>query len=225
MGSLLLGVGDEVEVFGRPRRISGLTEGLTSIACTSVFLPAADFTSAAGAGLNYLLVGTAVGTDPDDVAVALQQALPGVTVQTRDGFRAGEAALVRDMYGDVFATMQLIGFLIALVLVSLTLSQITSAKAREYGVTAALGATRRHLALVVATQAVWAVVAAMVVATGLALVTGRVLDTAVPNLEVVIDARDVARTLAGALIVGAPAALAPLRRVLAVDPASAFRGG
>ena len=46
---------------------------------------------------------------------------------------------------------------------------------------------------------------------------------ATANLEIVITAGSVARTGIGALVVGAAAALLPLRRVLGVDPATAFR--
>ena len=44
-----------------------------------------------------------------------------------------------------------------------------------------------------------------------------------PTVEVVLLPADIARTAAAALAVGAVGALVPLRRVLALDPASAFR--
>jgi putative ABC transport system permease protein len=119
--------------------------------------------------------------------------------------------------------MTAIGFVIALALVALTLSAVTSSNIRAYGVVKALGATRGRLTGVVATQAIWAVLSATVIATALAYLLSLLIDATVPNIEMVIEPGTVLLTLIGALVVGAPAALLPLRRVLRVDPASAFR--
>ena len=218
-----VGVGDEVEVFGVERRVAGLSEGLTSVACTSVFLSAEDFAAGAGPGLNYVLVGSDGSSSPEALAAAVAAAVPGATVQTAEAFSAEEAALVRDMYAELFTTMRVLGFVIALALVSLTLSSITTAKRREYGIVAALGATPGRLAAVVASQAAWAVLAATAVAVLAALGLGAVIDRSLPNIELVLGPRDVLVTLLGAVLVGIPAALVPLRSVLAVDPATAFR--
>ncbi len=218
-----IGVGDQVEVFGVERRVAGLSEGLTSVACTSVFLPAEDFAAGAGPGLNYVLVGSDGSRSPDALAADVAAAVPDATVQTAETFSAEEAALVRDMYAELFSTMRVLGFVIALALVSLTLSSITTAKRREYGIVAALGATPGRLAAVVASQAAWAVLAATVVAVVAALGLGAAIDRALPNIELVLGPRDVLVTLLGAVLVGIPAALVPLRSVLAVDPATAFR--
>lgn len=52
---------------------------------------------------------------------------------------------------------------------------------------------------------------------------GIAIGALTPNVKVAIEARSVVRTGAGALLVGALASLLPLRRVLRVDPATAFR--
>ncbi|MEZ5134544.1 MAG: FtsX-like permease family protein [Acidimicrobiales bacterium] len=181
-----VGVGDEVEVFGVERRVAGLSEGLTSVACTSVFLSAEDFAAGAGPGLNYVLVGSDGSSSPEALAAAVAAAVPGATVQTGEAFSAEEAALVRDMYAELFTTMRVLGFVIALALVSLTLSSITTAKRREYGIVAALGATPGRLAAVVASQAAWAVLAATAVAVLAALGLGAAIDRALPNIELVL---------------------------------------
>jgi putative ABC transport system permease protein len=216
-------MGDQVEVFGRSLTISGLTRGLTSVANTTAFITAAQYAQIAGPGVNYLLVGAAPGTTPAELAERLSNAVPNVTVQTRTEFSGQEARLVEDMYTDVIRTMTGIGFVIALALVALTLSAVTSSNIRAYGVVKALGATRGRLTSVVATQAVWAVLSATAIATALAYVLSLIIGATVPNIEMVIEPSAVVFTLAGALVVGAPASLLPLRRVLRVDPASAFR--
>jgi len=224
-GASQLGVeiGDEVEVFGQTLVVSGLTTGLTSVANTTAFMTAAQYARATGPGVNYLLVGAEPGTSPEDLAERIAGAVANVTVQTRGQFSIQEARLVEDMYTDVIKTMTTIGFVIALALVALTLSAVTSSNIRAYGVVKALGATPARLTGVVATQAVWAVLGATAVATLVTYALSFLVDATVPNIEMVVEPRAVLSTLIGALVVGAPAALLPLRRVLRVDPASAFR--
>ncbi len=220
---LHVGIGDTVSVFGVPLHVSGLTEGLTSVANTTVFITAEQYAQAAGPGPNYVIVGAAPGVDDTTLSARIAAAVPEVTVQTRAGFAEQETQLVQDMYADVIKTMNGIGFVIALALVALTLSTITAANLREYGIVKALGGTRRELTRIVATQAVWAVLAAMVVATALAVALAALIDAVVPNIELIIEPRSVLMTGLGALVIGAPAALLPLRRVVSVDPATAFR--
>lgn len=216
-------IGDTVEYFGKPMRVSGLTEGLTSVGNTASFVLADDFARLAGPGANYLLVGAAPGVNPEQLRTQLAARLADVTIQTREGFTAEEVAFVQDLYTDVVRTMIAIGFVIALALVALSLSAVTSSKLRDYGVVKALGATRRQLVTAVATQALWSVVLATAMATVGAFVLAWVIGWAVPNIALVIEWRAIALTLAGAIAVGAPGALLPLRRVLQVDPATAFR--
>jgi ABC-type antimicrobial peptide transport system permease subunit len=70
---------------------------------------------------------------------------------------------------------------------------------------------------------VWSVALATVVAVAVALAVGAAIGALTPNVLVVVEPGAVARTAIGALVVGGLAALVPLRRVLRVDPASAFR--
>jgi ABC-type antimicrobial peptide transport system permease subunit len=57
----------------------------------------------------------------------------------------------------------------------------------------------------------------------LASAIGAGINATTPNVRVAIEAGSVLRTGAGAFAIGALAALAPLRRVQRVDPATAFR--
>ncbi len=216
-------VGDSVLVFGTPLTISGLTHGLTSVSNTAVFLTSAEFARLAGPGTNYVLAGLAPGTERDEVAALVAARTDGVTVQTRDQFASEQRRFVRDLYAEVVYTMILLGFAVALALVALTLSSITSSKARDFAVMKALGATRTSLVGAVATQALWSVGVAFALATIAAWLLASLFAVAVPNVMLVLEPGAVLWTLVGATAVGAPGALLPLRRVLRVDPATAFR--
>lgn len=216
-------LGDTVGVLGTPFRVSGLSTDGTNIVNTTVYVRAEDFARLRGDSVAYILVGAETGVDPGDLAERLDAALPGTTAQTRAAFARQESNVVRDMAADVMKIMTVIGFLIALAVIGLTLFTTTLARLREYGVVKALGAGSGRLAATVAAQAAWSVALGLVVAIGVAVTLGAAIGALTPNVRVVVQPASVARTATGALLVGAIAALLPLRRVLRVDPATAFR--
>jgi putative ABC transport system permease protein len=222
---LHLGVGDTIAVFGTPLRVSGLVSGLTGLGNTTMFITSEQFAQMAGPGTNFVLVGADPSVTTDVVRERIATAVPEATVQTRQQFSSEQARTIEDLYTDVVRTMIAAGFLIALALVGLTLSTVTSSKLREYGVVKSLGATTGKLTSVVVSQAVWAIVAAMALATVLAVGMAFGISKVMPGMLLVIEPGSVLFTTLGAVIVGVPAAMIPLRRVLRVDPASAFRGG
>ncbi len=220
---LHVGLGGRVQALGAAFTVSGLFRGGTSIVNTTTFVTADDFARLRGPAVSYVLVGARAGTKPDELARTLAATLPATTVQSRAEFARQEARIVSDMSADIMRIMAAIGFAIALAVVGLTLFTVTLAKLREYGVLKALGARPRRLAAVVAGQAVWSVALSLVVAVALALLVGAVVGRLTPTVQLVVEPADVLRVGLGGLVVGALGAILPLRRVLRVDPASAFR--
>jgi putative ABC transport system permease protein len=218
-------VGDTVSILGSPvpLRVSGLSTDGTNIVNTSVYVRTQDFAALRGDTVAYVLAGAEPGVDPDTLAQRIAAALPDTTVQTRAEFARQEANVVRDMAADVMKIVTVIGFVIALAVTGLTLFTATLAKLREYGILKALGAGTPRLAFTVAAQAAWSVALALIAAVGMSMLLGAAIGAATPNVTVAIEPASVLRTGTTALIVGALASLIPLRRVLSVDPATAFR--
>jgi len=216
-------VGDTVEILGAPLVISGLSTNGTNLVNTTVFVSLEQFVELRGPGANYVLVGAVPGVDAGQLAERISAEVPDVTVQTRAQFSQQESRIVRDMATDIMSIMTAVGFLIALAVVALTLFTVTLAKLREYGIVKAMGGTPVRLGGTVAAQALWTVALATAVAVAAAYVVGAAIGALTPNVRVLIEPASVVRTAAGAAIVGLVAATAPLRRVVAVDPASAFR--
>jgi putative ABC transport system permease protein len=216
-------VGDEIDVAGTALRISGLSEGGTSITNTTLFVRLDDMAAIQPNAVSYVLAGAGPGVSPAALRDQLADALPDVTVQTRDQFSRAEARIVSDMSADVMRIMNLVGLAIALAVIGLALFTLTLAKLREYGVVKAIGARPRRLLAIIATQAVWTVAASLTLAVALTALAGAVVTRVQPSVEIVLVPGQVARTGLAALVVAAIGAVVPLRRVLAVDPASAFR--
>ena len=218
-----VGIGDTVQVFGDQFRITGLFRGGTTIANSIVFITTDDFARRRGDAVAYVLIAAADGVDADELATRLQTALPGETVQTRAQFTREEASLVKDMSADVMRIMSVVGFLIALAVIGLSLFSLTLAKLREHAVVKALGAPGRRLAQVVVTQALWSVALAATLAAVAAYALAALIGRVDPAITIAITAASLIRVGLAAVLVGAFGALIPLRRVAAVDPASAFR--
>lgn len=218
-----VGLGGTLSVFGMPFRVSGLFRGGTTITNSIAFIRTEDFAARHGTPFAYVLVGAAPGVGDAELADRIARALPGQTVQTREAFVREEASLVTDMSGDILQIMSVVGFLIALAVIGLTLFALTLAKLREHAVVKALGGRTRRLAGVVLGQAAWSVLLALALATGAAVLLGAVIGRVNPAVAITIEPGRVVRVGLAALLIGALGAVAPLRRVATVDPASAFR--
>lgn len=216
-------VGDRIEVGGTPLMISGLSEGGTSITNTALFIRLDDMAAVQPDAVSYVLAGAEPGINARVLRDQLDGALAPLTVQTRDQFSRAEARIVADMSADVMRIMNLVGLGIALVVIGLALFTLTLAKLREYGVVKAIGARPRRLFAIIASQAVWTIAASLTLAVALTALAGAVVTRVQPTVEIVLVPGQVARTGLAALVVAAIGALIPLRRVLSVDPASAFR--
>lgn len=216
-------LGQRVTVLGVPLRLVGLSSGGTSITNTTVFVTTTQFARLRESRVSYVLVGTTPGVAPRTVADRIAATVPGVTAQTRDQFASSESRVVTDMSADLLRLMSTIGLLIALAVIALGLMTATLNRIRDFAVLKALGATTRRLVGAVATQVAWTVA----LATLLAAITGKALSWLLPMLapavQISITAQAVAQTAAGAVIVGLVAALWPLRRIAALDAATAFR--
>ena len=218
-----LPVGGTATVLGVPLRVSGLSTGGTSITNTTVFITRQQFATMRGRAASYLLVRAAPGASPDALAHRLADILPGTTAQTRTQFAASEARIVTDMSADLLRLMSLIGLLIALAVIALGLLTSTLARLRDYAVLKALGAGTGRLTGTVASQVLWIVALALLVATGLALLLASALPAIAPTLQLSVTAGSVARLGAAALLIGTVAALLPLRRLATIDAATAFQ--
>ena len=216
-------LGDTVQVFGVPLTISAIFTGGTTIVNSTAFIRAADFARIRGDSYAYILAGAEPGISHRQLADRVAGALPEDTVQTKEQFIDQESALIRDMGADILQIMSIVGLAIALAVIGLTLFTLTLAKLREYAVVKALGGTNTRVARIVVAQAVWSVLVALALATVVAMLLGAVIGRVNPAVTIVIEPTSVLRLGVGALVIGALGAVAPLRKVVAVDPASAFR--
>ena len=218
-----IGLDDRFTVMGMPVRAVGFATGGSSITNTTVFVDLAEFGRIHDDRVSYVLAGLDAGADPNTVTDRIQAEVDGVTAQSREQFAESEARIVTDMSADLLRLMSTIGLVIALAVIALGLMTATLNRLRDFAVLKALGARTPRLARAVAMQVLLTVVLASAVATTAALGLAWLLPTAAPAVQISITASAVAQSTAAALVVGLIAALWPLRRIAALDAATAFR--
>ena len=220
-------IGDPVRILGERFRVSGLAEGTSNLVNSIAFVSFDDFAAARDSDdvVSYVLVRVSAGSDPDEVADAIQAAVPGTTALATPGFAAEERRLVMDMSADVIATMNVIGFVVGLIVVALTVYVATLARRREYGVLKALGASNRFLYRVVLGQAVLSVAVGLLAGLVVTAVLAAVIPRTGLDLELAIGAASVAKVSLLAALIALAAALLPICQIAGLDPASVFRRG
>ncbi|WP_312856232.1 ABC transporter permease [Nocardioides pelophilus] len=216
-------LGDQFTVMGTSLRAVGFSTGGSSITNTTVFVELSEFARIHDDRVSYVLTGLDAGADPEAVTDRIEAEVGGVTAQTREQFADSEARIVTDMSADLLRLMSSIGLVIALAVIALGLMTATLNRLREFAVLKALGARTPRLAAAVATQVLLTVVLASTVATTAALALAWLLPLAAPAVQISITTAAVAQTTTTALLVGLIAALWPLRRIAALDAATAFR--
>lgn len=216
-------VGGTASVLGTPLRVVGLSSGGTSITNTTAFVSQAEYSRLHGPEIAYILVGADDRVAAATVAGRIRAVVPSVTVQTREEFASSEAKVVTDMSADLLRLMSSIGLLIALAVIALGLMTATLNRIRDFAVLKALGSRTSRLLGAVALQVIWTVGLAALVAALLAQVLAWSLPLVAPAVQISVTPTAVARTTLGALAVGMVAALWPLRRIAAIDAATAFR--
>lgn len=215
-------VGGTVSVLGKEFAVSGLSAGGTSITNTSTFMRSKDFAAIRGPAISYVLVGARSDVAGKTVARRIAAVVPGTTAQTQDEIVDQEGGIIRDMSADIMQIMSIIGFAIALAVVALTLFTATLSKLREYAVVKALGAGGGRLVRTVVAQSLWTVGLAFGAALALTFAVAALVAEATPNVRIAVEAPTVTRVAIAALAIGALGAIVPLRRLLRVDPATAF---
>ncbi|MBE0475678.1 MAG: ABC transporter permease [Coriobacteriia bacterium] len=220
-----VGIGDEVTAAGTTFRIGGLSRGAVTVLNSIAFVRFADLEQARGLQdrVSFVLVDLESGADAEEVADALRRQLDGVTVQTRSRFAAEERQVVADVSIDLMRMMVSVALLIGLAVTGLTAYTATLSKLPEYGLLKAVGAPSRSLfGTVLAQTAIAAALGAGLGLAGAAVVQYALRETA-SGIPMALEAGTVARVLAAAAGVALAAAVVPIARVAAIDPAEVFR--
>jgi putative ABC transport system permease protein len=220
-----LELGSSVAILGRWFRIAGLTEGTLNIVNSVAFISMADFVAIRGSSDNvsYLVVKTATGRSPEEVAAAIDQELGDVTALSRADFSAQEREVISGMTTDIVAIMNAVGLLIGLSVMALTVYTAILARRAEYGVLKAVGARSRDLYVVVVLQAAMGLVLGLTASVVLTWLLSLAIPLVRPSIALELSTGSIAKVGLMALVIATAAAILPVMQMARLDPSSVFR--
>jgi putative ABC transport system permease protein len=215
-----VGVGDQLDLLGTRFSVVGTTTDAYMVSFAFITHDAADALVRSPDTTSFVLVGTA---DPAAVRYRLEAA--GLTVLDRDTLARNDLGLVARAYKVPLTVMRGVAFAIGSLVIALTTYSAIAERSREYGIVKAIGASGRDLFRIALQQSTIISLGGMV-AGGLLYLVGRaVIVTARPQFAIVATAGNVGRALIAALLMGLVACVVPARRLMRLEPATAYRGG
>lgn len=229
--------GSRVEFLGYRFTIAGLSADTSNFFNPYVFIRLVDLVDLYVAGdlpgdlpldavTSFLLIDVEPGVDRAFVRAAVERQVDTVSVFTPAELAENDVHRAAGIMGPPLDLLVGIAYLVGILVVGLTLYGSIVGRLPELVVMKALGAGMPRLAMIVAGEAV--IVAA--VAFGVAIVAARllaiVISVSMPGyLLEPLAPEVVGRTALATLAIACAGSLGPLRRVVTVDPAQAFRQG
>lgn len=217
-----LGIGDTVTINGKTLTISGISSGGHILIYSYAFGALGDVQEILNLqGItNYFLVKTS-----DSVATksAIEDALPNVFVRDRQTFLDDNAAIVSETFLPIIGVLVALALAIGTAVIGLTIYTATVEKRREYGVLKAIGYTNGQLFHIALSQSLVASVIGFVVGNILIIGVVWLAQTAVAGFQYEVGWNEIAATGVVTLAMASLAALIPLKRLVAIDPAEVFK--
>ena len=217
-----LAVGDRLDVLGSSLEIVGLSGGSRSWMTSFVFTThttAADLLRASEA-TNLLLV---AADEPDEVAGRIEADL-GLAVLTPGEVAASNREVLTGVMAAPVGLMIAVAFAAGTLVTSLSVYSSVVERVRDYGVAKALGATGWRLLRTVVGQTLVVAALAAAASYGIYRAAAWAVVTARPQFAVQLEPAALVMVLAAAAGMALLGALAPLARVVRLDPATVYRG-
>ncbi|MFN8188617.1 MAG: FtsX-like permease family protein [Gaiellales bacterium] len=173
--------------------------------------------------VNYFVLATAPGADPEQVAAAAAAAVPDTSVHTTTEFADSMTELVGQGFLPVVSVLVAIGLVIGGAVIALTTYTATIEKARDYAVLKAVGASNGFVYRIVVEQSLIVGFLGAVIGIGASALAVTFIHRAVPEFVTDLRVADALVLFAAAVAVSILAAYVPARRINRIDPAMVFR--
>lgn len=220
-----IAIGDSVQIAGQHFVVAGLTEGTFSMANSITFVTLtdlADLMSTFGT-MSYFLVDAAPGVAAGPLAERINHEVEKVNAIPNEEFIANDWAVAMQMGVEIISVMTVIGSALAVLLTGFAVYSSAARKENEYAIMKALGFRNRTIYGSVMVQAGSMAVLGFLVATLLVFIATPLTAHFVPQVTLQVSPSALLRVLVAALLVALLACVLPVRRVVRVDPLTAFR--
>jgi len=225
--------GDAVEFLGHRFVVAGLSGGTTNPFNPYVYARLDNLIDLYLAGdlpeelaksaLSFLLIDVAEGADVASVRSRIESDVPDVDVYTPAEIGENDVRRVEGFLGAPLSLLIAIAWVVAALVVALTLYASVLHRLGELAIVRAIGARRTDLARLVVGEAILVSLAAFAIALALAIALSALLGWAAPQYPVEpFDPRLLARALGLQVAVACLAPAFAIRRAVSVDPALVF---
>lgn len=215
-------VGDDLQVLGTPLEVVGLSERTRSWMVSFVFV-----THDTAAELLRMPRGTSLllveADHPAGVADRIEAEL-GLAVFTSAEVAASNQEVLTDVMAAPVGLIIVVAFAAGTMVTSLSVYSSVVERAHEYGIAKALGASGWRLLRLVLGQTMVVTVLAGAASYGIYRAAAAIVVTVRPQFSVQLEPMALAAVLAAAAAMALLGALAPLLRVVRLDPATVYRG-
>lgn len=220
-------VGDHREILGRRFKIIGTTSGAASFTTAPIsfmdYGNAQELSEVLRNRASYILVKTAPGADPREVAAEIRRVAPYNDVYTRDEWasRSRRYWVVSTGLGMNMGVTVFLGILVGIVVVAQTLYTSAVEHVKEFGTVKAIGGSNGDIYRILGEQALIAAVVGFAVGAALSMAMRPVM--AKLYLNVLVSPSFAAAVFVGTVAMCLGAAMLSFRRVAEIDPALVFR--
>lgn len=220
-----LKLSDTVSIAGRSFAVSGLTEGTFSMANSITFVTMEDLAEIMSTfgTMSYFLVDAVAGVDAAGLAERIEREVPKVNAVSNDDFIRNDWAISMQMGVEIIALMTVIGGVLAVLLTGFAVYSSTERKESELAVMKALGFRNWAIYASVIIQTSAIVLLGFLLASVVVLTATPITEHFVPQVTLHITTDALLRGGLAAMLVALLACVVPVRRVVSVDPMSAFR--
>ncbi|VBA45668.1 ABC transporter permease [Mycobacterium attenuatum] len=220
-----IGLGDKVQIVDEDFTVVGLSNQTAALGNFYAFvsLPDAARLLRAGNRVSYFLVRPQQGYTAQQVAAAIHHDLPNMDALAAGTFTDNSRAIIISMIGRPLKTMIAIAVLVGVALVGLTVLAVTNEQLRDFGVLRALGVRPIQLCRTVVAQA--ALIGGLGYLAGAAVAYGAqfLIADRLGEVTVEITPAMLAAMAAATAVMALVGSLIPVRRVVRIDPVTAFR--
>ncbi len=219
-----IAIGNNLTLLGHPFSVSGLSDGTAFFMTSYLFVTEAALEPllAAQGQPSYILVTRAAGTS-QDVLVQRLRSISGTAVVQKAAMAGNDRNLLAGVFRLPLELMAVIAYVVGALVVGLVVYAATMERSREYGALKALGAANRSLFVTVLAQAIVAAVSGATFGVILALVAGRVVMLAAPQLLVAVTPGAVLLGVIAGLTMAAAGSLLPAAAIGRLAPAEVLR--
>ncbi|HSI93460.1 MAG TPA: ABC transporter permease, partial [Jiangellaceae bacterium] len=217
-----LAIGDQFSVLGTPLEIVGLSGGTRSWMTNVVFTThstAADLLRVSQSA-NLVLV---QADQPAQVAERIRSDL-GVAVLTPAEVAANDREVLTGVMAAPMGLMIAVAFAAGTLVTALSVYSSVVERVREYGVVKAIGASGWRMLRTVVGQTLVVTVLAGAASYGIYRAAAWAVVTARPQFAVQLEPSALAAVFAAAVLMALLGAVAPLLRIVRLDPATVYRG-